>query len=227
MSRTAPISLLNFQKWSAARTLRRFFLIFPFLYLAALILLAAEHSGARRSVLDGGTDAGSTESASEQSSPASSHVQLQSFHRMQIKDGKPAWEIQAGDAKYFPDEKVTHVNNAHLVLYREKGDQVVVDAAAAKLYLAGEGVLRAVLEGKTEITSGEKLALHTNGATFDSTRGEFFTESVVEVSGEGFHIDGRRLRYVLATGTVVFDGDVKSKFEAGAQLPSVTRSGLH
>lgn len=209
------------------RGLRRFFVVFPIVYLAILGVLAFEHSGVRRSVLRNGTDTAATESVAEQTSPVSSHVQLQTFHRMEIRDGKPAWEIRASEAKYYPEERVTHVNNAHLQLYREKGEQIVVDAASAKLYLAGEGVLRAILEGKTDISSGDRMSLHTNGATFDSVRGEFSTESEVAVSGQGFEIQGERLRYILATGVLTFDGHVRSKFEPGAQMPTVTRSGIH
>lgn len=87
------------------RSVQRIFLLIPVLYLFSLSGIAFYRSSVRKSVITSqALVASNSEGGEDEGEGLLSKLQLQDFHRVEIKDGKPLWEIKAKDAKYFPLE---------------------------------------------------------------------------------------------------------------------------
>src|SRR5262245_18802407 len=93
---------------------RLVFLAVPIAYLLFLGGVVIFRSSTRASVLSSiGTDLATLpENVSDQSGGSvTSKLLLEDFHRIEVKNGRPVWEIRAKDAKYYPKDFVIHVNH--------------------------------------------------------------------------------------------------------------------
>jgi LPS export ABC transporter protein LptC len=202
------------------RVLQKIFLAVPILYLLSLSGIAFFRSSQRRSVVSTGVNSGMSQSGalSEQVTSVSK-VQLEEFHRVEVKHGKPIWEIRAKDAKYYPQDFVTHVNGAQLTIFREKHQDVHVNSEAAKLYLGTGTLVRAVLDGNIEIAVEDGLQVKTQSAEFDAAHKIFTASGDVEISGKGFQVRGKNFRYAVDSGLLSFAEDVHCVFQSDAEVP--------
>ncbi|MFN8389127.1 MAG: LPS export ABC transporter periplasmic protein LptC [Bdellovibrionota bacterium] len=200
--------------------LQKVFLLVPIGYLLSLSGVAFLRSSQRHSVVTSAavSEGGTTGEVSEQAT-SSSKVQLQEFHRVEVKHGRPVWEIRAKDAKYYPQDFVTHVNGAELTIFREKKDNVVVTAEAAKLYLGGSNLVRAVLDGNIGITIQDGLVVKTDAAEFDASAKVFSANGQVAILGTGFDVEGQQFRYDSESGIMSFGQNVHCMFQPHAEIP--------
>ncbi len=199
-----------------------FFLLIPLLYVAAMGSVVVSRSGSRRSVIEASGALGSTSSATsvaKESAGNASQVQMQDFHRVEIKAGKPVWEVRARDAKYFPQEMVTHVNEASLTVFRDEGAPVKIDSRAARLNLAGQSLHHASLEGAVSIKVGDSFALSTEVADYDVTDRVVAAPGAARIEGKGFEVEGTGLTYDVESETLTIAHDVRCVFQPNAEVP--------
>ena len=198
------------------------FLLIPLLYVAAMGSVVLSRSGSRRSVIEAsgalGSVAGSNAVAKE-SIGNGSQVQIQEFHRVEIKEGKPVWEVRARDAKYFPQEMVTHVNEASLVVFREESTPVTIDSRAARLNLSGQSLQHASLEGAVNIKVGDSFALSTEVADYSVVDRRVFAPGEVKISGKGFEVEGEGLTYDVDSEALTIAHNVRCTFHPNAEVP--------
>ena len=207
--------------------LRRLFLVVPLAYLLVLLFVAVQRSSARTSVLEASAGAHTSSGAvSDQLGAVSSRVQLDQFHRVEIKEGRPVWEISAKDAKYYPREFVTHVNEAKLKIFRDKEGDIEVRSAAARLYLGGTALTRAVLDGDIKITIENGMKVSTQSAEFDAAARVFSAPGEVSVSGDGFDVSGNEFRFDVEQGLFTFANNVRCVFNSGASVPKDLTRGV-
>ncbi len=205
------------------RNIQRFFLIAGIGYLLFLFIFAFYKSSARKSLLSNKLFADYAASDLSQSGDNStfSKLQLQDFHRQEVHDGKTVWEISARDAKYYPFEAVTHVNDLKLQIFSFKKDQkdVKVFAKSARLYLEGSNLLRASLDGSIVIQVGDNFELKTEGAEFDAKKKLFTAKAEVAIVGNGFSVKGADLSYPVDGEILTLNKNVNCEFQPGAELP--------
>jgi len=208
--------------------LQAIFIAIPFVYLVFLSGLVVYRSSTRTSVLSNGNAfTGSVgEELADVSTGASSKVQLEEFHRVEIKSGKVVWEVNAKDAKFYPQDAVIHVNGVALRVFDDKHENVDVEAETAKLYRSDTSLNKAVLEGNIRINLGGGMSVLTESAEFDAQERLFHSLGKVEIEGEGFHVSGEGFRFYLDSGILSFAQDVHCRFEKGAEIPKSVRGNV-
>lgn len=156
----------------------------------------------------------------ESNSASGSALELQDFHRLEIKDGKPVWEVRARNAKYLPDQGITHVNQTSVTLYREEGSSVLVTSKAARLHMDGDSISKAELDGDVVVGLEDSMELRTNQAVYSLRDKLFIAPEDVQILGEGFEVRGIGLEFGLEKQIVKLDRQVYSYFSTQAHLPS-------
>ena len=200
---------------------RSLFLIFPVLYILFFGAVAFSRSSARASVLSAGGQKESelSELAASDEAGSDSRVQLEDFRRVEVKSGKPSWEVQARDAKFYPLDAIIHVNEAALKIFRDKDSDVDVIASAARLYRGESALNKASLDGNIRIELGDGLRVETESADFNAQQRVFEAAGKVSVIGKGFSIEGEGFRFFVESGIVSFSRNVRCSFEKGASIP--------
>lgn len=150
-----------------------------------------------------------------------SKLHLQEFYQVRLKGGRESYEIKARDAKYYSQEGVTYVLNVELTLPRRDGTELKIFADSARLFLEGETLDRAELQGNVVLKQGESMTLKTDFATYDSTEQLVTAPRQVRVEGTGYAIDGVGMDLALDTEIVTLHRDVKSRFDKGTQMPEI------
>ncbi len=146
---------------------------------------------------------------------------LQDFHRVEVKNGKPMWEVRARDARYYAGEQLALVTDPALTVYRKKRSKVELKSDAGKLHLDGDSLTRAELEGNIVIQVDESLTFTTDQAVYNRTEGTLTAPGRVMFSGPGYQVEGSGFRLSLVDHTVEIYSDVSSEFRHGAQVPFV------
>ncbi len=148
-----------------------------------------------------------------------SEVHLQEFHRVEVKEGKPAWEIHAREARFFPDQKLTHVNDASLTIYRAKNSFVGMRSKAAKLFMNGTSLSKADLEGDVVVSIDDSVFTQTDFATYDVQTGLVKAPGHVSINGSGFEIKGTGLEAIVENHEMTLQDNVTSRFDSWADVP--------
>lgn len=193
-------------------------------FALVLMLTVGIRSEARRSVL---SDRGEGSSGVMGSDPdeTGTRIQLQDFHRVEVKDGRPVWEVRAKDAQYFAQQRLTHVNDSAVTVYRRDRSVVHINAASAKLYMTQESVDRAELEGNVVVNLGESGTVKTDMAVYQARTREIVAPGRVNIEGSGYEVTGERLNLDLERQLVTLSERVKSRFSAKAEIPKNLNAG--
>lgn len=137
---------------------------------------------------------------------------LQDFHRVEVRDGKPVWEVKAKSAKYFQNEDLALVNDLALVVYKAKEPSVRIQANAAKLYLNTDALKRAELEGSIVVDLDQTLQVRTETATYRKDKNSVVAPGAVKIIGKGYEISGGKMRVSLENQIVELGDGVQSVF---------------
>ncbi|MCC6953520.1 MAG: LPS export ABC transporter periplasmic protein LptC [Deltaproteobacteria bacterium] len=201
--------------------LRRAFVVAGALYLALVVSVMALRSqgrGARAASFGAGA-------AEEASAGKDSKLHLQDFYRVQTREGRKSWELRATDAKFFPDEGVTYVNSAQLLLKREDGSTLTLTSDSAKLYMEGELMDRAELQGNVVVQSEDSVTLATQFAVFRDSERLITAPGEARISGPGYQVDGEELELFIDRDEMNFGSNVRSQFARGSKMPDLNIKG--
>jgi len=198
-------------------------------FVAFVVGVAGYNSLSRKSLFDatGTTEAalGAPERAAVTESTA---LKLQEFKRVEIRDGKKVWEVTAKQAQYYAEQQIAHVNDAQVVIHREDGNTVRFVSDAGKLFLAGETLIRAEMEGEITVSLDESVTLNTDFAIYDSLSNKILVPGMVHISGERYEIEGEGMEVEVPSKRMKLLSKVSSVFESGAgqgaTLPGVKES---
>jgi LPS export ABC transporter protein LptC len=203
---------LRLKNWAK----QKYFLGAAVLFLAVFGGLVAVRSQSRKSVLSfGGGSAGAIEAALN-----GSGLQLKDFHRVQLKHGNLVWEIRARGANYFASENVTQVTDAEVTIHRPKQAPVVLTARAAKLYMNGDSLGRADLEGDITLRSEGSPDVMTENATYNVETRIVSAPGLVSIRGTGYRIESIGLEMSVDTQVITLLRDVTTSVEPGARGPT-------
>ena len=195
------------------------------LLLAAFLLIFVGNifyrSQTRASFSSGADVLGSNVGVGTDDASSQSDFQLTEFHRVEVKDGKRIWEIEAFEAKYYPEEELTHVNDARVVIHQEDGTRIVIRSKGAKLHMPKKQLSRAELEGDIVLTVHDEMVIHTETATYDVLDKRIFAPGIVSINGRGFEVDGIGMEVDIAAEEIQLLDDVTSLIHANAEVPRV------
>jgi LPS export ABC transporter protein LptC len=199
--------------------LQQAFAAFGLAYLLFLISVATIRSSSRHSLI-GSLPNQYPNSARIGRADDPSKLSLKDFHRMEIKDGHPIWEVRAQDARYFPQDGVTRVNAAKVTIYRPKQEPVQLAADSARLAVSGSGISQATLEGNVMIGIDRAFSVKADLAEYNVISRRVAAPGKIEVSGEGFLIAGTGMDFNVDDELLTVRADVSSQFTPGAKAPS-------
>lgn len=198
---------------------RRFFLLLPVVYILSLVGIAVARSQVRHSVMNGVALRQTSELEDSSNQSKSSNVHLQQFERVEFKGGVPVWSVKANDARYFPGEAVTIVNQPTLRIYRNKEDDVVLMGDVARLSIMGSTLLDARMDGNVSGDLGDGIHFTTTQGSYQVKDRIFTTKEPMSVQGSGFEVSGDGFVFHIDSGLMEFLSKVNSKFQPGASAP--------
>lgn len=198
-------------------TAQRVFLMLPTMYFIFLCTVAIYRSQNRHSVLLTSDAVSDTEAPAAVEAPT--RLQLQDFHRVEVKNGRPVWEVHAKDARYYPEALVTHVNDALFTLFRQERSSITVKSRAAKLATVGEAVGDASLEGQVEVKVGNDITVTSETADYQAAKRKITIPGSVSITGQGFVVRGVGLVYDMDKELLSLSEDVECTFEPQAKVP--------
>ena len=77
---------------------------------------------------------------------------IQNFHRIEIREGKKAWELTADEAQYLQERDQVVVRNPRTTLYTKDGDKVTVRGDRGTVeFTDGKDLRKAVLHDSVEV----------------------------------------------------------------------------
>jgi len=191
-------------------------------FCAYMFLTVSVRSGERTSILSTDqafVDAEGYFKGMVEPEPGGSKLHLQEFHRIAVKNGKPVWEIRADDAQYYSKEGVTYLNNAKLIVYRDKDSRVHLQAKSAKLHMIDKSLSKAELVGNIVVSWDGGFTVRTELALYDVTNEEITAPEHVTIQGSGYLIEGEGLEVRLDSQRFMLARQVNSKFTADAKAP--------
>ncbi|MCC6220397.1 MAG: LPS export ABC transporter periplasmic protein LptC [Deltaproteobacteria bacterium] len=191
------------------------FLAMMAFYLSYLALSIILESRERKSLFSGGLFSnGASGSQVEQLAardPVALH--LKEFHRVEVRDGQPIWEVKAKDAKYYSVEGFLHVSDAKVIVYRPGGQTFEFHCKAGKLYVESNVLRRAEMEGEVALKLDTSLSIRTAMATYDVDTSIVTAPGLVNIDGATFMISGIGLNANMLTRVVALSKDVSSSFQ--------------
>lgn len=208
---------------------RKFLLVGLFLCGSFILFSLVSRSKSRSSIL-GPTSVfsgGAVPSAGEAAEQAPSKIHLQEFHRVEVKDGVPIWEVKAEEAKHFPEENLIHVNKAYLKIYRKGESPVEISSKAARLFADATSLKTAVLEGDISVKIDTSLEVDAQLATFDVSSQLITAPDSVKVRGPGYEIEGDGMKFLVDKRQFELARNVRSRFEQNQRGSSLANSLPH
>jgi|GEM_PF-5718566 len=196
------------------------FLVVGCLFIIFLIVAMIYRSSDRRSVMSTEVGKGDT---SETPSGLGSVVHIQDFHRVEVKDGIPQWEVWARDARYFTREGISHLDDVLMIVYRRDGSRLRLEAKAARVSLVDGAIKQVEVHGDVKVSLPGNALINCQDATFEQATNLVEAPGDVRVDGEGYVIHSVGMRADLATKEVSFLGSVKSRFDLDgkARVPNL------
>jgi LPS export ABC transporter protein LptC len=195
-------------------------------FLLSMLVTAYSRSSVRKSILTSTAAFGEQQSVFSQledDANEGSKLELQDFHRVEVKNGQPSWEVKASDAKYFPEHQVTHVNHARVRIYREKDSSIGLLSRAATLRTSGDAVTQAELQGEVRVEFSESMELQTELAVYTLATREITAPGEVHITGRGFDVKGIGMEFDVDKQIVKLNREVYSYFAPEAKIPKNVR----
>jgi LPS export ABC transporter protein LptC len=150
-----------------------------------------------------------------------SQLLLQDFSRIMLKRGKKTLEVKAASGKFLPQDSITYLTQAEVKVQREGGKVVKFRSRNARLFMDGDQVHRADLEGDVVVEFDEGIEVFSELATYDADTQQVKIPDHAIIRGTGYQIEGDGLEAEIDSEVIRILRDVKSKFEKGASMPQL------
>jgi LPS export ABC transporter protein LptC len=221
---TSPIKRLDIFSvgYRELKIAQRGFLVCGILYLIFLFASAAVNSRGRNSLSSINSFAanGSQSVISHREGDDVSKLRIQDFHRLEVKGGRPVWEIRASDANYFHLQGTTHVNDASVTVYRPKQKPVRLHSDTARLTINGSSLLGATLEGHVNVEIEGSLQANCEVAEYEAATRLIKAPDKVNIHGDGYEVIGAEMEMQIDSENIRLRRNVLSRFEPGAKAPT-------
>ena len=199
-----------------------FFLGVASLFLLYMLSTAALRSSSRQSILSTtNTDTDSFAAFAELGTPGErgTKLHLKDFHRVEVRNGRPVWEISAEEANHFAKDSIAHVNKAAVKIYRSNDSDVEIKALRARLEMNESQVSKANLEQDVLVTFENSLKVKTDHAIYDAVERKIRAPEFAVIEGQGFEVSGMGFEIEIDRQIIQIAQNVSSRFEPEAKLP--------
>lgn len=148
-----------------------------------------------------------------EATPSSAQVQLGNFHRLETKNGKLLWEVEALKGDYSPRDNSASLEKPVMHFLRKDGAKVTLTSLTATVFMQGAGLSHADLEG--EVTSEfQGYVLRAARATYDQPAAKVTVPVPVTIDGPQLAISSNSLIAHTDTQVYIFEGAVRTTIKA-------------
>lgn len=114
---------------------------------------------------------------------------IQNFHRIEIRDGKKAWELEADEAQYLQDQNQVVVRRPRTTLYTKEGEKVTVSGDQGNVQFQGRDLQKAELHGSVEIRV-RGFVIRADDAVYQRDVDRIVAGGPVTIEGEQLRVAG-------------------------------------
>jgi len=114
---------------------------------------------------------------------------IQNFHRIEIRDGKKAWELVADEAQYLQDRNQVVVRKPRTTLYMKDGEKVTVTGDQGSVEFNGKDLQKALLHDSVEIHV-RGFVIRADDAVYDRGTEQIVAKGPVTIDGEQLRVAG-------------------------------------
>lgn len=141
-------------------------------------------------------------------------LQVRSFHRSMVRDGRKEWEIRGAEATYYKTEERIEIRRPRLVFHREDGRTLEARGREGNVFLPGGHLEQAVLNGAVDMAypgarfRTDRLVYHHRDDRVDCP-------ARVWAMVDGVEFEGESMTYSLSNETLEVLGKVRTTIHAG------------
>jgi LPS export ABC transporter protein LptC len=124
---------------------------------------------------------------------------IQNFHRIEIRDGKKAWELEADEAQYLQDRNQVVVRKPRTSFYMKDGEKVTV---------TGKDLQRAKMHESVEIHV-RGFIIRASDAVYDRATEQIVAKGAVTIDGEQVRVAGSDMVVFVKESRFLLDKPVR------------------
>jgi LPS export ABC transporter protein LptC len=133
---------------------------------------------------------------------------IQNFHRIEVRDGTKAWELEADEAQYLQDQNQVVVRHPRTTLYVRGGEKVIVTGEQGTVMFAGRDLQKAMLHDNVEIHV-RGFVIRAGNATYDREADQIVSEGPVTIDGEQLRVAGNDMVVFVGASRFQLDRPVR------------------
>lgn len=141
---------------------------------------------------------------------------IRDFRRVKMKKGKPVWEVEAAEARYYEEDERVVVRAPRVVLYFDDGKRrAELSGREGHLELSGQELDAVRLEGDVRLLLDD-LELETENATYERARDMVVAPGEVTIRGRDLDVQARGMEVELAVQHLRLLSDVRTEMRVDA-----------
>jgi LPS export ABC transporter protein LptC len=147
---------------------------------------------------------------------------IQNFHRIEIRDGKKAWELEADEAQYLQTDNQVVVRKPRTTLYMKDGEKVTVTGDQGTVEFAGKDLQKATLHDSVEIRV-RGFVVRAGDAVYDRATDKIVANGPVTIEGAELAVAGNDMTVYVKESRFELEKPVRvtlSPKAAAASRPS-------
>lgn len=146
-------------------------------------------------------------------------LQVKSFHRSQIENGRKTWEISGDEAGYFKADEKAVIQRPKLNFYQDDGQVVSATGKQGEVFLSNGELQKVILSGSVEI-SYQKSSFTTNELIYLHGSNQVLAPGKVRATLDGLEVEGANMELWIKEERLTLDRNVKTIIH-----PSLLRGG--
>jgi LPS export ABC transporter protein LptC len=136
---------------------------------------------------------------------------IRDFRRVKLKDGRPVWEIQASEARYFEEQERVVVSTPRIVMYFDDGERrVELSGREGQLDLTERDLDAVRLDGDVRLVIDD-LELTTAEATYERRRDLVVAPGPVVIRGRAMDVEATGMEVELVPQRLRLLSDVRTE----------------
>ena len=133
---------------------------------------------------------------------------IQNFHRIEIRDGKKAWELEADEAQYLQERNQVVVRKPRTTLYTKEGEKVTVTGDQGAVEFEGKDLQKATLHDSVEIHV-RGFVIRADDAVYDRSTDKILAQGPVTIDGEELRVAGNDMTVWVKESRFQLDNSVR------------------
>ncbi|MGH7896411.1 MAG: LPS export ABC transporter periplasmic protein LptC [Candidatus Binatia bacterium] len=117
---------------------------------------------------------------------------IQNFHRIEIREGKKAWELEADEAQYLQESGEVLVRRPRTSLYMKDGERVSVQSEQGKIEFKGKDLYKAALHDSVEIRV-RGFVVRAKEALYDREADSIVAKGPVTIESDQLRVAGTNM----------------------------------